>query len=170
MSKEGSTISGLMDAFATSISIALQYGVPLRTLVRKFVHTRYEPSGMTSNPNIRIAKSITDYIFRWMALKFLSKEEQIEVGVNLDMSEATVESSNGHAIDVNPPASVKDANIATMEAKEVRQDKQEEISRISLIRMLKQKMQNLHSKIVKMHQAAQTAVVSWSGPHHVINV
>jgi ribonucleoside-diphosphate reductase alpha chain len=89
ISKEGSTISGLMDAFATSISIALQYGVPLRTLVKKFIHTRYEPSGMTDNPEIRIAKSITDYIFRWMALKFLSQEDQLDVGVNLDLTEAT---------------------------------------------------------------------------------
>lgn len=84
MSKEGSTISGLMDAFATSISIALQYGVPLKTLVKKFVHMRFEPSGYTSHPNIRFAKSLMDYIFRWMALKFLSKEEQIEVGLNLE--------------------------------------------------------------------------------------
>jgi len=85
MSKQGSTISGVMDAFATSVSIALQYGVPLKTLIKKFIHTRYEPAGITDNPQIRIAKSITDYIFRWMALKFLSREEQIEVGVNVDL-------------------------------------------------------------------------------------
>ncbi|MCS7109708.1 MAG: vitamin B12-dependent ribonucleotide reductase, partial [Candidatus Micrarchaeota archaeon] len=87
MSKEGSTISGLMDAFATSISIALQYGVPLKTLVKKFVHMRFEPSGYTSHPNIRFAKSLMDYIFRWMALKFLTKEEQIEVGLNLEVEQ-----------------------------------------------------------------------------------
>ena len=73
MSKEGSTISGLMDSFATAISLALQYGVPLPTLVDKFAHARFEPSGYTNNPNIRIAKSITDYIFRWLGSKFLSR-------------------------------------------------------------------------------------------------
>lgn len=82
MSKQGSVISGLMDAFATSVSIALQYGVPLDVLVNKFVHSRFEPSGFTNNPNIRIAKSIVDYIFRWLALKFLPEEELTQVGVN----------------------------------------------------------------------------------------
>ncbi|MDZ7374444.1 MAG: vitamin B12-dependent ribonucleotide reductase [candidate division KSB1 bacterium] len=75
MAKEGSTISGLMDCFATAISLALQYGVPLRVLVDKFAHTRFEPSGFTSNPQIPFAKSIMDYIFRWLALKFLKPEE-----------------------------------------------------------------------------------------------
>jgi ribonucleoside-diphosphate reductase alpha chain len=83
MAKEGSTISGLMDAFATSISIALQYGVPLQTLVDKFSHTRFEPSGFTKNPEIPIAKSITDYIFRWLASKFLSREDKAAAGVIL---------------------------------------------------------------------------------------
>ncbi len=75
MSKEGSTISGMMDSFATSISIALQYGVPLKVLVDKFSHARFEPSGFTNNPEIPIAKSISDYIFRWLGLKFLPKED-----------------------------------------------------------------------------------------------
>ncbi|MFZ0390354.1 MAG: vitamin B12-dependent ribonucleotide reductase, partial [Calditrichia bacterium] len=78
MAKEGSVVSGLMDAFATGISMALQYGVPLKVLCNKFTHTRFEPSGFTNNPHIPIAKSITDYIFRWMALKFLSKEDQLQ--------------------------------------------------------------------------------------------
>ncbi|MBI4258056.1 MAG: vitamin B12-dependent ribonucleotide reductase, partial [Thaumarchaeota archaeon] len=82
MSKQGSTLSGLMDAFATGVSIALQYGVPLEVLVNKFIHTRFEPSGWTNNPQIRSAKSITDYIFRWMALKFLPKEALAEIGIN----------------------------------------------------------------------------------------
>ena len=81
MSKEGSTISGLMDAFATSISLALQYGVPLEVLVKKFAHTRFEPSGFTKNPEIPIAKSITDYIFRWLASKFLSGTQQEAIGI-----------------------------------------------------------------------------------------
>lgn len=73
MSKEGSTISGLMDSFATAISLALQYGVPLQTLVDKFAHSRFEPSGITNNPDIRFAKSIMDYIFRYLGSKFLSR-------------------------------------------------------------------------------------------------
>ena len=81
MAKEGSTISGLMDAFATSISMALQYGVPLEALVEKFSHVRFEPSGFTKNSEIPYAKSITDYIFRWLASKFLSTEHQEAVGV-----------------------------------------------------------------------------------------
>ena len=92
MSKEGSVISGLMDSFATSISIGLQYGVPLEVLVNKFVHMRFEPSGYTSNPQIRIAKSITDYMFRWLALKFLPRESQIALGIQVgeeSLSEAT---------------------------------------------------------------------------------
>ncbi|MFP5285220.1 MAG: vitamin B12-dependent ribonucleotide reductase, partial [Thermoanaerobaculia bacterium] len=83
MAKEGSTISGLMDSLATSISIALQYGVPLQTLVDKFSHTRFEPSGFTKNPEIPIAKSITDYIFRWLASKFLTREQKAAAGVIL---------------------------------------------------------------------------------------
>lgn len=80
MSKEGSTISGMMDSFATSISIALQYGVPLKVLVDKFSHARFEPSGFTNNPEIPIAKSISDYIFRWLGLKFLQKDDAPTTG------------------------------------------------------------------------------------------
>lgn len=76
MSKEGSTISGLMDGFATGISLALQYGVPLKVLVDKFSHMRFEPSGFTNSKDVPIAKSVLDYIFRWMGLKFLPREEQ----------------------------------------------------------------------------------------------
>jgi ribonucleoside-diphosphate reductase alpha chain len=76
MSKEGSVVSGLMDSFATAISLGLQYGVPLRVMVDKFSHTRFEPSGMTNNPRIRFAKSVTDYIFRWLADKFLDQGER----------------------------------------------------------------------------------------------
>src|SRR2546428_13249513 len=81
MSKEGSTISGLMDAFATSISIALQYGVPLRVLVNKFIHTRFEPAGKTNNPEIRFAKYGVDYILRNHVLKHTSKEDQNAIGL-----------------------------------------------------------------------------------------
>ena len=78
MAKQGSVISGLMDSFATSISIALQYGVPVRVLVDKFTHVRFEPSGFSTNPAIGYAKSIVDYVFRWMALKFLTPGERAE--------------------------------------------------------------------------------------------
>jgi ribonucleoside-diphosphate reductase alpha chain len=71
MAKEGSTIGGLMDGVGTLTSMALQYGVPLEALVRKFAHQRFEPSGFTKNPEIRNASSITDYVFRWMALQFI---------------------------------------------------------------------------------------------------
>jgi ribonucleoside-diphosphate reductase alpha chain len=88
MAKEGSTISGFADAFAQAVSYALQYGVPLQDLVDKFSHVRFEPSGMTKNPDIRFAKSIVDYIFRWLAVKFLSQDAQYRAGVN-NREEAT---------------------------------------------------------------------------------
>ena len=74
MAKEGSTLSGIMDAFALSVSIALQYGVPLRAIVDKFVNSRFEPSGYTGNPEIRYAKSIVDYLGRWLGGKFISRD------------------------------------------------------------------------------------------------
>jgi ribonucleoside-diphosphate reductase alpha chain len=98
MAKEGSTISGLMDAFATSISMALQYGVPLEALVEKFSHVRFEPSGFTKNPEIPYAKSITDYIFRWLASKFLSIEHQERVGVQT--SESSLKPHSGPVLPV----------------------------------------------------------------------
>ncbi|MEE8369338.1 MAG: vitamin B12-dependent ribonucleotide reductase [Dehalococcoidia bacterium] len=81
MAKEGSTLSGMLDAFATSISLTLQYGVPLRDMVNKFSHMRFEPSGRTENSEIPVAQSIVDYIFRWLASQFLSEEEKEEFGV-----------------------------------------------------------------------------------------
>ena len=79
--KEGSTLRGMMNAFATAISIALQYGVPLETLVRKFSYMRFEPEGMTSNPEIPFAKSMPDYIMRWLASRFLDVDLQEELGI-----------------------------------------------------------------------------------------
>ena len=95
MAKEGSTISGFADAFAQAISYALQYGVPLQALVDKFSHVRFEPSGMTRNPEIRFAKSIVDYIFRWLATKFLSNDAQFNAGVNGRELEGN---GNGHSL------------------------------------------------------------------------
>lgn len=75
MAKEGSTVSGLMDSFATAVSLALQYGVPLPVLCGKFSHMRFEPSGWTGNASIGYAKSLMDYIFRWLELRFLKGEQ-----------------------------------------------------------------------------------------------
>jgi ribonucleoside-diphosphate reductase alpha chain len=77
MAKEGSTVSGLMDSFSCAISLALQHGVPLKMLCEKFAHTRFEPSGWTNNPDIGFAKSIMDYIFRWLQLRFLTGQQQL---------------------------------------------------------------------------------------------
>jgi ribonucleoside-diphosphate reductase alpha chain len=90
MAKEGSTISGLMDSFATMTSLALQHGVPLNFLVDKFTHTRFEPSGFTKNPEIPMTKSIMDYIFKWLATKFLDRESQAHAGVILREDAAPV--------------------------------------------------------------------------------
>jgi ribonucleoside-diphosphate reductase alpha chain len=108
MAKEGSTISGLMDAFATSVSLALQYGVPLKALIDKFSHMRFEPAGYTNNREIPIAKSIMDYIFRWLASKFLNQEDRHQVGliervddVQLTKTTGAVYASNGTATSNN---------------------------------------------------------------------
>jgi len=89
MAKEGSTLSGVMDSFATTCSMALQYGVPLKILVDKFSHTRFEPSGFTSNPQVPYAKSVMDYIFRYLASKFLPVEEARSLGVQVDEAPLT---------------------------------------------------------------------------------
>ena len=102
MAKEGSTVSGLMDGFATSLSLALQYGVPLEAIVDKFSHTRYEPSGFTKNPDIGYAKSITDYIARWMAVKFLGRGR--EDGREPAPAAATTETARPAALSTAPEA------------------------------------------------------------------
>ncbi|MGB8414348.1 MAG: vitamin B12-dependent ribonucleotide reductase [Candidatus Binatus sp.] len=110
MSKQGSTISGLMDSFATAISFALQYGVPLQFLVDKFSHMRFEPSGFTKNPQIPYAKSIVDYLFRWMASKFLDEEAKREVGIIESEKTLTAKSEAAHA----PLATVAMAPVASL--------------------------------------------------------
>ena len=84
MAKEGSTISGLMDTIATLTSMSLQYGVPLDALVAKFGHVRFEPSGFTKNPEVPFAKSLTDYIFRFLGVRFLTAERRSLVGLSSD--------------------------------------------------------------------------------------
>ena len=109
MAKEGSTISGFADAFAQAISYALQYGVPLQALVDKFSHVRFEPSGMTRNPEIRFAKSIVDYIFRWLASKFLSPQAQFHAGVNGRELEESTTSGQLTPTTAEPPFASKAA-------------------------------------------------------------
>ena len=92
MAKEGSVVSGLMDSFACAVSIGLQHGVPLKLLCEKFAHTRFEPSGWSGNPDIGYAKSIMDYIFRWLALKFLPRDAQ-------PREDASVTSLNGTEVE-----------------------------------------------------------------------
>jgi ribonucleoside-diphosphate reductase alpha chain len=116
MAKEGSTISGLMDAFATAVSVALQYGVPLRDLVNKFSHLRFEPAGFTTNRDIPMAKSLIDYIFRYMATKFLSRDEQDVVGIinrQMTLSDASAVSVDA-PVDTTPtPGSATGAGAAS---------------------------------------------------------
>jgi ribonucleoside-diphosphate reductase alpha chain len=81
IAKEGTTLAGLMNSFMISVSLGLQYGVPLEVYVSKFAHMRFEPSGLTNDPDIRAAKSLVDYIFRWMGKKFLDTDTQQELGI-----------------------------------------------------------------------------------------
>ena len=104
MAKEGSTISGFADAFAQAVSYTLQYGVPLQVLVDKFSHVRFEPSGLTKNSDVRMAKSIVDYVFRWLAAKFLSAEEQRRAGVNVGEGDGAAQAAEKAGGGVGMPA------------------------------------------------------------------
>jgi len=108
MAKEGSTLSGIMDAFALSVSISLQYGVPLRALVDKFVNSRFEPSGYTGNPKIHYAKSVVDYIGRWLGGKFISPDYLDHTGV------ASEETTGAEAAKL-PERTVASAKLAELE-------------------------------------------------------
>ncbi len=94
IAKEGTTLAGLMNALMISVSLGLQYGVPLDVYVSKFSHMRFEPSGLTNDPDIRVAKSLVDYIFRWLGKKFLDAETQAELGI---MSAEVRARLQGHA-------------------------------------------------------------------------
>ena len=102
VSKEGSTLSGVMDAFATSISLALQYGVPLAALVRKFSYMRFEPSGFTGDTELPMAHSIIDYIARWLALRYLSAEQRRDLGLTMKPSEGNGANPAGRAPSIAP--------------------------------------------------------------------
>jgi ribonucleoside-diphosphate reductase alpha chain len=106
--KEGSTLRGMMNSFATAISISLQYGVPLQTLVEKFSYMRFEPEGMTSNPEIPFAKSMPDYIMRWLASRFLDTDLQQELGIltpAVRARQAAQHAASSHMGDTARPAS-----------------------------------------------------------------
>ena len=81
LGKQGSTLAGVMDAFSIAVSIGLQYGVPLETFIQKFTNLKFEPAGLTDDPDIRMAQSIMDYIFRRLALDYLSFDERAELGI-----------------------------------------------------------------------------------------
>jgi ribonucleoside-diphosphate reductase alpha chain len=105
--KEGSTLRGMMNSFATAISISLQYGVPLETLVRKFSYMRFEPEGMTSNPEIPFSKSMPDYIMRWLASRFLDTDLQEELGIltkEVRARQAAQDAASSHTGDTSTPA------------------------------------------------------------------
>jgi ribonucleoside-diphosphate reductase alpha chain len=106
MAKEGSTVSGLMDSFALAVSIALQHGVPLKLFCEKFAHTRFEPSGWSGNPDIGYAKSIMDYIFRWLQMRFLTGQQQI-LFENFRPKLSAVSSQPSPAGDVNGSSDLK---------------------------------------------------------------
>ncbi|GAG47407.1 unnamed protein product, partial [marine sediment metagenome] len=95
MAKEGSTIGGLMDSFGTAISMSLQYGVPLEVLVNKFSHTRFDPMGFTKNPDIRYAKSVVDYIFRWMGCQFIPGYREANLGQPVESDSGGKSSGDG---------------------------------------------------------------------------
>jgi ribonucleoside-diphosphate reductase alpha chain len=99
VAKQGSTLSGVMDAFAIAVSIALQYGVPLETYVEKFINTRFEPSGMTNDPDIRFASSLVDYVFRRLALDYLPPDRRESLGVR------SIDERRAAAADLSPTTS-----------------------------------------------------------------
>ena len=110
MAKEGSTIGGLMDCFGTAVSMSLQYGVPLEVYVNKFSHTRFEPMGHTKNPDIRIAKSIVDYIFRWLGITFLPGYR--EANANMTPTETAGSAGEDAAGDTKPAARMNGGQTA----------------------------------------------------------
>jgi ribonucleoside-diphosphate reductase alpha chain len=97
IAKEGTTLAGLMNAFMIAVSVGMQYGVPLEVFVSKFAHMRFEPSGITNDPDIRIAKSIPDYIFRWMGKRFLDAETQSDLGILPAAVREKLANGNGHS-------------------------------------------------------------------------
>jgi ribonucleoside-diphosphate reductase alpha chain len=114
MSKQGSTLAGLLDAFAIAVSIALQYGVPLKELANKFIYMRFEPMGITNNEDIPIASSIVDYIFKYLALRFLTSEELKEIG--LEVKEKSILKEHPKLIENNLAIVKENNNLARLDS------------------------------------------------------
>jgi ribonucleoside-diphosphate reductase alpha chain len=115
VSKQGSTLSGIMDAFSIAISLGLQHGVPLATYVKKYTNMRFEPAGMTDDPDLRIAQSLVDYIFRRLAVDYLSYEERAELGV-LTSAERTQQTLPGVEEAATPSSPVVEAMPLPLES------------------------------------------------------
>jgi ribonucleoside-diphosphate reductase alpha chain len=107
IAKDGTTLAGVMRSLMISVSLGLQYGVPLEVYVSKFAHMRFEPSGMTNDADIRVAKSLVDYIFRWLGKKFLTVEQQEEVGILSPEVKARLASGYGNGGDAPAPAPIE---------------------------------------------------------------
>lgn len=136
MAKEGSTVGGLMDSFGTAISLSLQYGVPLEVLVNKFSHTRFEPMGHTTNPDVRIAKSMVDYIFRWMGITFLAGYREASTGQAVGEGADSAKLASPKSVDRQPQAN---GNGATQDSAETCTsacvcDENSEVDMASLVR------------------------------------
>ncbi|HWA97505.1 MAG TPA: vitamin B12-dependent ribonucleotide reductase, partial [Pirellulales bacterium] len=117
MAKEGSTIGGLMDCFGTAVSMSLQYGVPLEVYVSKFSHTRFEPMGHTKNPDIRIAKSIVDYIFRWLGIQFLPGYREASTGMAPEPAPTPAAAAEETSEAERSPVAKKAGGLATSNGK-----------------------------------------------------
>lgn len=117
MSKQGSTLAGLLDNFAISVSVALQYGVPLKDMARRFSYSRFEPAGYTDNPEIQVATSITDYIFRYLALRFLSESDLDELGIKAPAKEVAAQTASAST---PAPATVEVVRSSVKQTVEVR--------------------------------------------------
>jgi ribonucleoside-diphosphate reductase alpha chain len=118
-SKQGSTLAGVMDAFSIAISIALQYGVPLDAYVSKFINMKFEPSGMTNDPDVRFASSLVDYVFRRLALDYLPKEKREELGIRtVEERKALAANGNGYVAEVPPPVAEAKGDADTAQAVE----------------------------------------------------
>jgi ribonucleoside-diphosphate reductase alpha chain len=111
LGKQGSTLAGVMDAFSIAISIALQYGVPLETYVQKFTNMRFEPAGMTDDPDIRMAQSVMDYIFRRLALDYLPYEKREELGIFTAEERAATVAATSYGAAPAAPAVEEDIEV-----------------------------------------------------------
>ena len=113
MSKQGSTLAGLLDAFAIAVSVALQYGVPLENFVRRFSYARFEPAGYTDNPDVQVATSIVDYLSRYLGLRFLSAGDLDNLGIKASVKEIEAESKG--AVEVVTQIKIKESSVRVRE-------------------------------------------------------